>query len=1061
MLFACVVLTSPTAATMWTDANGTAYLGNERVGLIIDTVGPVLLSITVNQSISNATQEGVEIIRSFHRVRADNNPAASLYNDGTATKLRVLLHDHCFVVRPGRNDVDGASLVLETCENRASPGHAALAEGFIPLGNTDFNDPNSLVRIGASRPLVSDALACEAICATIPHCVSGTYINGTIRHGECWLASKMLSTARHDFCGLSQSQQCYAFAKSTKPPTPPSPGPQNSTSVLKHALMEITLLTNDTAFGFDITASIAPTGSVSAGLGLFPLEYLLSAFEWAGQHPPQFVHTPQLKRVSKQHWGNSPSSEYVSGDRTWGSPITVLESEVDGTGVAVALTANTQLLNAYPIAADGTRSLQGGGRVWPAPASNGHSYLNATMPLLMDVQTTPPVGPGVNTVFSYGFGDYEVEQHVYMRHYNDGSMVRQLQNGTLRYGFTLLARHGGNTRPSQRLYQVAAQRLWHDAGVVEFGHGRPQVMPFVDYARFCYPAALNETSAPGTCPPAYNAPAFVSFSLPDGSAGGGLRTMWGGGNPPNSAVFNKIHNVIWWNNVHMAHGFGLWGNHLLSEELGPILSRASGLIVNTTLSSPTVASGGLWDSVCEWNPTDKRCDWAGSLHNIGVPHTSACIDNPTCDPGFTGNYWNFASPWKSAASVSKTSVMLLRVVTDVSAADRLRVVQRVQFHADWLVKVVTSTNGSVPEWWVPSSSSDEVVPSGWLSFNAHGGIHMHFLAEFASILPQSERAPYISAARTLASFLQQQILPTHRWADTETFYSCSVKPESAYDNFTNQPPRNTLSTGWAVDGFASLFEVTGDSQFLVAAEESADYLSLYQAAYNPTFFERPQTAYVFGGMRSQNTDAEWLDMRQTVDAEGLVRLGNLSGRQDLMERGVAALRACFALITENRTQANGVYPVPQVSGRPNVPAGLEPENVDHEGAPQLPGRSGPDWGEVGCLAAAAYITHRFGGAYVDVARDLCLGIDGVALSNCSLTRDQASEAIVVSFESRSLLDARSLPVMPWEHPFDVNLVIRGLPPSAKAVTLVNNGIRLGMYNVSILASGVALTINPS
>jgi hypothetical protein len=52
---------------------------------------------------------------------------------------------------------------------------------------------------------------------------------------------------------------------------------------------------------------------------------------------------------------------------------------------------------------------------------------------------------------------------------------------------------------------------------------------------------------------------------------------------------------------------------------------------------------------------------------------------------------------------------------------------------------------------------------------------------------------------------------------------------------------------------------------------------------------------VFGGMRSQNTDAEWLDMRQAVISEGFIRLGNATGRQDLMERGVAAARASLSL----------------------------------------------------------------------------------------------------------------------------------------------------------------------
>ena len=56
------------------------------------------------------------------------------------------------------------------------------------------------------------------------------------------------------------------------------------------------------------------------------------------------------------------------------------------------------------------------------------------------------------------------------------------------------------------------------------------------------------------------------------------------------------------------------------------------------------------------------------------------------------------------------------------------------------------------------------------------------------------------------------------------------------------------------------------------------------------------------------------------------------------------MRATLAILTEPRTQANN-YPTANIdpsSGRPFVAHGLEPENVDHEGIPQLPARSGPD-----------------------------------------------------------------------------------------------------------------------
>ena len=849
------------------------------------------------------------------------------------------------------------------------------------------------------------------------------------------------------------------------------PPPRGSNcSVLGSATMTVTLRAGARAFDVNVTAVIGEPSSNSSWI-----EYVLASFQWARPDPPTFVHTPHLKRVSTQHWGHAPSTEYVSADRTFNSPVSVFEG-LDGSGVA--LVVDTQQLNEHAVDAPGARPVSGKQNMrWvPNATFAGGKYVHPTFPAGFDVQIDPPVGPGHAAVLSFGMLDYMAEQHVYFKHHNDGSMVRLVQSDRLQFAFELqLAprtrgdednrqQHAPEGPQEQRLFQRAARRAWNRTGSAELRRGRPQVMPFVQYAALCYPAALNASSPVGGPVGLTQPPAFVSWKLPDGSMAGGLRTM-AGGPDPNSVVFDKIHNVFWWNNQHMATGFGLWGKELVATGEGPAqllgreLLRAAELTLNLTLSAPLTPGSGLWDSVCTWSPTG--CTWTGGLHKIAAPHTPECEGNPKCDPGYTGAYWDFGSDWKSASSVSKTAVMLLRYYTDVHAD--ARILPRVKLHADWLVNLAASANGlgRVAEWWAPlgpppppppspippapppappappapqgaftelgnldpngihptgpfhvaseqacqaicfattsppchvgvflngtvrygecwlgskqepprrdfcgakpgqscaafarvltpsavamasatnKDTNGSLSPVGWLAFNAHGGVHLQVLADFAKQLsPGTERARYETAARTIAQQLIQEILPDQRWADVETFYSCSNKPESAFDNFTHQFPRNTLSTGWAIDGLTSMWELTGEAQYLRAAEEAADYASLYQAAYEPTYIDRPKIGYVFGGMRSQNTDAEWVDMRQAVISEGLMRLGNASGRQDLMERGVAAARASLSLLTEPRTQANN-YPVPNLdpsAGRPHVSNYLEPENIDHEGLPQV------------------------------------------------------------------------------------------------------------------------------
>ena len=67
-------------------------------------------------------------------------------------------------------------------------------------------------------------------------------------------------------------------------------------------------------------------------------------------------------------------------------------------------------------------------------------------------------------------------------------------------------------------------------------------------------------------------------------------------------------------------------------------------------------------------------------------------------------------------------------------------------------------------------------------------------------------------------------------------------------------------------------------------------------------------------------------------------------------------------------------------------------------------------GEVGGLAAIAFARHRFGGAFMDAARGLCVGIDGVSLEGCAVGPHPAQS---VSATMRSLMGPALLE-RPWD-----------------------------------------------
>jgi hypothetical protein len=398
---------------------------------------------------------------------------------------------------------------------------------------------------------------------------------------------------------------------------------------------------------------------------------------------------------------------------------------------------------------------------------------------------------------------------------------------------------------------------------------------------------------------------------------------------------------------------------------------------------------------CYWKPTDANISWP-------FPTTWQPKQIPL-------TFWDVHSDYYQTSAASKTAAYLLQYRR--RCEDDPRILPFVRAYGDFIVAHLDSS-GCLPAWF-----DSRLEPVRALRFNAEGGIHIWLLSELHTATGEQK---YLEAAQRMAAFLQKEILPKQRWYDFETFYSCAIKPEDFYDSFTGQWPQNTLSMQWAMDGLASLYQATHDAEHLRMAEAAADYAGFYQAVWQPHYII---TAYAFGGYRSQNSDAEWLDMRQTVFGEAYMRLGLMTGRQDFLERGVAALRASFAIINHPRNIQNDVFRFPR------YPLGIEPENIDHEGIPQVPLRSGFDWGEGGGLSSAAGMLERLGGAYVDFGRKLAVGVDGVYVRSYAVSGSQ------VRVNLQNQLGA--LP-MPYVEPFPLDLRLEGLP-AGKYQLSINGG----------------------
>jgi hypothetical protein len=233
--------------------------------------------------------------------------------------------------------------------------------------------------------------------------------------------------------------------------------------------------------------------------------------------------------------------------------------------------------------------------------------------------------------------------------------------------------------------------------------------------------------------------------------------------------------------------------------------------------------------------------------------------------------------------------------------------------------------------------------------SAEDAASLLFLATLASLLPagDSDRDGILGAARGVAQYLAERVVPTARWTDFEVYFSCSPKSLDFYDSRSGQWPQNTLCMQHGAAGLLELYEVTHERQYLDLAGRAMDRLCLYQQVWSPPWLG----LWGFGGYGVMNTDGEWNDARQAQFAETHLAFGRVTGEAEHLQRAAAAARAAFTTV---------FLPVsaPRYSGWWRSPQGMAAENHGHGGRDELNGVSGFDWGSGSALATAAYFERQ-------------------------------------------------------------------------------------------------------
>jgi hypothetical protein len=696
--------------------------------------------------------------------------------------------------------------------------------------------------------------------------------------------------------------------------------------------------------------------NVSATLDEPLLDYFLSTWEFLPPGAPDFVHSPTAKKDDPR---SGPAVDQVIGDHAFHSPAIVLQKG----GLYVCMIPNLTMINAHAVQSPDARRTQAVARnEFSVPIIDEYH----TMPTALDLNAKS--GLTTQSVFSYGMMDFVVGHHVRYQRVNNASMVRHLAKPEIRFGYNLIA---GADMAAGAAFQVAAREIWQRYGHPQFRDEAHLAMPFAEYVRTIY----DVVSKP--MPPSVQAPVagyedhgvFVDFEL-NGNPVGGMVSPLGG-----LGFGDALWNFEFWNNLRDANGMVYWG-----EKLGiPKLKERGQRIVNLALEAPR-NEAGFFPLV--YHLASRQ--WA--LSSLGPSPSPQSIFDRT-------------APVYNVVAMSKSAAHLLEFYQRCGKDPRI--VDYLRPFADGLAARI-DPRGTIPSYYTP-----EMQPITDLQFSAQPAAMMWFLAEMAGVTGE---ARYRDGAARIAAYLMREIIPHQRWIDLEIHYSCGRNPLShSIDELQGLPARGNLSTHWAAKGFQALYRVTGDKAHLEAGVKAIDYLSFSQASWDPHYI---YTANPFGGCTVDNADtATWLDARQCELVQPFLWYGLELGRQDLVERGIAAARASTVLIHHPRHIENGIYPHVNLYG-----FGLGPENMNHEGHNQSAMRTHPSWGECSGIFTGLADAARFtAGGIIDLNHGFAVGSDGINLS-----LEPRGEAWHITATNRLAKLKR-----PWENPFEIELIVHG------------------------------------
>ncbi len=229
---------------------------------------------------------------------------------------------------------------------------------------------------------------------------------------------------------------------------------------------------------------------------------------------------------------------------------------------------------------------------------------------------------------------------------------------------------------------------------------------------------------------------------------------------------------------------------------------------------------------------------------------------------------------------------MLKWYKDIERDQRL--IDYVETYVERLLET-QATNGSFPAW-VHMQTGEH---SPYLAESPETSMHVWLLTKMYEVTNESQ---YLEAALKGIKFVIHEIIPTGRWEDFETYWSCSRqwdgKQYGVKDARSGLYNQCNFSIYWTIEALQLLYTITKESVYLQKGEQLLAELSLYQAVWEPEYVTVP----VLGGFGVMNSDDEWNDARQSLFACTYFNYYRITGKEEYKYRGIWAMRAAFYMM---------------------------------------------------------------------------------------------------------------------------------------------------------------------